>query len=226
MDQMLLPIENVLGRDEAHAMRAQLAASEWSDGRITAGHQSALAKRNLQLPQDAPLAQELGASLLQRLAAHPLFITAALPHKVFPPLFNAYREGMDFGSHIDNAIRGDEEKLRTDLSCTLFLSEPDEYDGGELVIEDYSGSQAVKLAAGSMLLYPASSLHRVTPVTRGTRFAAFFWVQSLVRDPMRRRMLLDLDLSIQGLRRAHGESSELVTLSGLYHNLLRHWAEL
>ena len=207
-------------------MRAELETAAWSDGRITAGHQSALAKRNLQLAQESELAQALGERILRKLGSHPLFVAAALPHKVFPPLFNAYREGMDFGNHIDNAIRGDEDRLRTDISCTLFLSEPQDYDGGELVIEDVYGTHSVKLAAGSLVLYPASSLHRVAPVTRGTRLAAFFWIQSLVRDPLQRRMLLDLDLAIQGLRRAHGESPELVTLSGLYHNLLRRWADL
>lgn len=223
---MLLPIENLLTAAEAEEFRLALEAADWADGRITAGHQSALAKRNLQLPQHDALAQQLAARLLERLASHPLFIAAALPHKVFPPLFNAYRDGMDFGSHIDNAIRGDEDKLRTDISCTLFLSPRDSYDGGELVIEDLYGNHAIKLDAGGLVLYPASSLHRVRAVTRGTRLAAFFWVQSLVRDPMQRRMLLDLDLAIQGLRRTHGESTELVSLSGLYHNLLRRWAEL
>ena len=223
---MLLPIENLLSPEEARTLRAELIAADWADGRITAGHQSARVKRNQQLPQDGELSQRLAARVLERLASHPLFIAAALPHMVFPPLFNAYREGMDFGNHIDNAIRGDEDKLRTDISCTLFLSEREDYDGGELVVEDLYGTHAVKLAAGSLVLYPASSLHRVTPVTRGVRFASFFWVQSLVRDPLQRRMLLDLDLAIQGLRRAHGESTELVSLSGLYHNLLRRWADL
>ena len=223
---MLLPIANLFSPEEARALRAELVAADWADGRITAGHQSARVKRNQQLPQDGELSQRLAARVLEKLASHPLFIAAALPHKVFPPLFNAYREGMDFGNHIDNAIRGDEDKLRTDISCTLFLSEREDYDGGELVVEDLYGTHAVKLAAGSLVLYPASSLHRVTPVTRGVRYASFFWVQSLVRDPLRRRMLLDLDLAIQGLRRAHGDSGELVSLSGLYHNLLRSWAEL
>ena len=223
---MLLPIENLLSAGDVAEFRRALEQAGWHDGRITAGHQSAKVKHNLQLPQDDPLAQELAAALMQRLSAHPLFITAALPHKLFPPLFNAYREGMDFGLHIDNAIRGDAERLRTDISCTVFLSAPEEYDGGELIIEDLYGTQSIKLAAGSMVLYPASSLHRVAPVTRGTRFASFFWVQSLVRDPLQRRMLLDLDLAIQGLRRAQGESPELLSLSGLYHNLLRQWAEL
>jgi PKHD-type hydroxylase len=223
---MLLPIENLLTAAEAEEFRLALEPAGWADGRITAGHQSALAKRNLQLPQHDALAQQLATRLLERLASHPLFIAAALPHKVFPPLFNAYRDGMDFGSHIDNAIRGDEDKLRTDISCTLFLSPRDSYDGGELVVEDLYGSHAIKLEAGGLVLYPASSQHRVAAVTRGTRLAAFFWVQSLVRDPLQRRMLLDLDLAIQGLRRAHGESPELVALSGLYHNLLRRWADL
>ena len=223
---MLLPIEGLFSRDEARAMRAELEAAEWADGRITAGHQSALAKRNLQLPQEHPVAQRLAAQVLERLASHALFIAAALPHKVLPPLFNAYRDGMAFGNHIDNAIRGDEEKLRTDVSCTLFLSEADDYDGGELVVEDLYGTHRMRLPAGGLVLYPASSLHRVTPVTRGTRYAAFFWVQSLVRDAGQRRMLLDLDLAIQGLRRNHGESAELVSLSGLYHNLLRCWADV
>jgi PKHD-type hydroxylase len=223
---VLLPIENLLSPEEARAMRAELESATWADGRITAGHQSALAKRNQQLPQEDPCAQRLAQQVLERLASHPLFIAAALPHKVFPPLFNAYREGMAFGNHIDNAIRGDDEKLRTDVSCTLFLAERDSYDGGELVVEDLYGNHSIKLDAGGLLLYPASSLHRVTPVTRGVRYAAFFWVQSLVRDPLQRRMLLDLDLAIQGLRRAHGESAELVSLSGLYHNLLRRWAQV
>ena len=223
---MLLTIQNVLGASEVEALRQALEAAQWADGRITAGHQSALAKRNLQLPQDDERAQAMAGRVLEKLAAHPLFIAAALPHKVFPPLFNAYRDGMAFGNHIDNAIRGEQDKLRTDVSCTLFLSEPGSYDGGELVVEDLYGSHSVKLAAGAMVLYPASSLHRVTPVTRGVRYAAFFWVQSLVRDPLQRRMLLDLDLAIQGLRRTHGESPELVSLSGLYHNLLRRWADV
>ena len=223
---MLLSIEHVLSASEAEALRRELEGADWADGRITAGPQSALAKRNLQLPQDDERAQAMAGLVLERLAAHPLFIAAALPHKVFPPLFNAYREGMAFGNHIDNAIRGEEDKLRTDVSCTLFLAPRDSYDGGELVVEDLYGTHAVKLDAGSLVLYPASSLHRVTPVTRGVRYAAFFWVQSLVRDPLQRRMLLDLDLAIQGLRRGHGESPELVSLSGLYHNLLRRWADL
>ncbi|MCB1553781.1 MAG: Fe2+-dependent dioxygenase [Xanthomonadales bacterium] len=223
---MLLPIPDVLSADDLTRCRSVLADAPWADGRITAGHQSAQVKRNLQLPQDCEAAQQLGALVLDRLSAHPLFITAALPNRVFPPLFNCYRGGMDFGSHIDNAIRGDDRRLRTDLSCTLFLNEPDEYDGGELLIEDYHSTQSVKLPAGSLVLYPATTLHRVNPVVRGERLAAFFWVQSMVRSLEQRRLLLDLDLAIQGLRRQQGESAELVRLSGVYHNLLRQWAEV
>ncbi len=223
---MLVPIENVLSRDEVAEFRRRLDAAPWGDGRATAGHQSAQVKRNRQLPEHCVEALELGAAIVEKLERHPAFVTAALPHKVFPPLFNRYEPGMDFGSHVDNAIRGGAERIRTDVSATLYLSEPDEYDGGELVVEDLYGTHAVKLPAGHLVLYPASSLHRVTPVTRGARVAAFFWVQSLVRDAGQRRLLLELDLAIQGLRRRHGESSELVALSGCYHNLLRRWAEL
>jgi PKHD-type hydroxylase len=223
---MVLPIENVLSRDEVAQFRQRLDAAPWADGRITAGHQSAQVKRNRQLPEDCVEARELGAVILQRLTSSAAFVTAALPHRIFPPLFNRYEPGMDFGSHIDNAIRGGADRIRTDVSATLFLSGPDEYDGGELVVEDLYGTHAVKLPAGHLVLYPASSLHRVTPVTRGARIAAFFWVQSLVRDPSDRRLLLEIDLAIQGLRRRFGESPELVTLSGCYHNLLRRWADV
>ena len=212
--------------DDLAFCRHHLAEADWADGRVTAGHQSAQVKHNLQLPQDSSAAQAMGGLILQRLSANPLFITAALPHEVFPPLFNRYREGMHFGSHIDNAIRGEDKRLRTDLSCTLFLNQPEEYEGGELLIEDYHGSQAIKLAAGSMILYPATTLHRVAPVTRGERLASFFWVQSMVRSGEQRRLLLDLDLAIQGLRRRAGDAAELVQLSGVYHNLLRQWAEI
>lgn len=223
---MLLPIPDVLSADELAFARDLLARAPWADGRITAGHQSAQVKRNQQLSEDCEAAQVLGERIVGKLSAHPLFIAAALPHAIFPPLFNRYGEGMDFGHHIDNAIRGETRKLRTDLSCTLFLNAPEEYEGGELLIEDYHGTQRIKLAAGSMILYPATTLHRVAPVTRGERIASFFWVQSLVRSGEQRRLLLDLDLNIQGLRRRHGESAELVQLSGVYHNLLRQWAEL
>lgn len=229
---MLLPIDDVLGKDEVAAFRRRLEAAAWADGRITAGHQSARAKHNAQLPGDAPEAVELGRIVVQRLARHPAFITAALPHRVFPPLFNRYDVGMTFGAHIDNAIRALDdprspyERVRTDVSATLFLSEPSEYDGGELTIEDHYGTHAVKLGAGSLVLYPGTSVHRVEPVTRGTRFASFFWIQSMVRSAMQRRLLLDLDLSIQALRRRDPNAPELLQLSGVYHNLLREWAEV
>ena len=222
---MLIPVDNVLDAAEVAAFRARLADAPWSDGRATAGHQSAQVKRNIQLPADCAVARELSDAIVAKLERHALFVTAALPRRVFPPLFNRYDVGMGFGNHIDNALRGESERIRTDVSATLFLSDPDEYDGGELVIEDFFGTHAVKLPAGSMVLYPSSSVHRVTTVTRGSRIAAFFWIQSLVRDAARRRVLLELDLAIQGLRRRHGEAPELVNLSGIYHNLLRDWAE-
>ena len=222
---MLIPVENVLDATEVAAFRARLADAPWTDGRITAGHQSAQVKRNIQLPADCAEARELSDAIVAKLERHALFVTAALPRRVFPPLFNRYDVGMGFGNHIDNALRGEGDRIRTDLSATLFLSNPDEYDGGALVIEDFFGTHAVKLPAGSMVLYPSSSVHRVETVTRGSRVAAFFWIQSLVRDAARRRILLELDLAIQGLRRRHGEAPELVNLSGIYHNLLRDWAE-
>ena len=222
---MLIPVDNVLDAAEVAAFRARLADAPWTDGRITAGHQSAQVKRNIQLPSDCAEARELSDAILAKLERHPLFVTAALPRRVFPPLFNRYDAGMGFGNHIDNALRGEHDPIRTDLSATLFLSDPGEYDGGELVIEDLFGTHAVKLPAGSMVLYPSSSVHRVTTVTRGSRVAAFFWIQSLVRDAAHRRVLLELDLAIQRLRAGHGELPELVALSGVYHNLLREWAE-
>ena len=222
---MLIEVDHVLGPGEVATFRERLAGAPWTDGRITAGHQSAQVKRNIQLPADCVEARELSDFILAKLERHPLFITAALPRRVFPPLFNRYDVGMGFGNHIDNAMRGERDPIRTDLSATLFLSNPDEYDGGELTIEDLFGTQQVKLPAGSLVLYPSSSVHRVETVTRGSRVAAFFWIQSLVRDNARRRLLLELDLAIQGLRRRHGEAPELVALSGTYHNLLREWAE-
>jgi PKHD-type hydroxylase len=222
---MLVPVDKVLDAAEVAAFRARLADAPWTDGRITAGHQSAQVKRNIQLPADCAVARELSDAILAKLERHALFVTAALPRRVFPPLFNRYDVGMGFGNHIDNALRGERDPIRTDISATLFLSDPDEYDGGELVVEDLYGTHAVKLPAGSLVLYPSSSVHRVETVTRGSRVAAFFWIMSLVRDAGRRRLLLELDLSIQRLRRGHGELPELVDLSGVYHNLLREWAE-
>ncbi len=225
---MLLAIPNVLSPAQVAACVADLEAAEWADGRITAGAQSRTVKHNEQLPASSPVAQAWGDRILDALGAAPLFVAAALPHRTFPPLFNRYGPGQSFGTHIDNAIRpvpGTSIKLRTDLSATLFLSDPDSYDGGELLIEDAFGVQAVKLNAGDMILYPASSLHRVTAVTRGVRLASFFWVQSMVRDDSARAMLFDLDQTIQALAAAHGiDDANVVRLTGIYHNLIRRWA--
>ncbi len=224
---MLLPIPEVLSADQVREFRAALEGADWRDGRITAGHQSAKAKDNAQLAEDDPLARRLGAVILAALERHPLFVSAALPLRVFPPLFNRYAGGQSFGVHVDNAIRqplGSGQRVRTDLSATLFLCEPDEYDGGELSIEDTYGAHSLKLPAGHLLLYPASSLHRVEPVTRGVRLASFFWIQSMVRDDGERVLLFDLDQAIQ--RVANGAAAEdAVPLTGIYHNLLRRWAD-
>jgi PKHD-type hydroxylase len=226
---MLVTIEGLLGPDELERARAVLAGAPWGDGRVTAGHQSAQVKHNLQLPEECAAAQELGRMVLEALGRSALFITAALPLRVFPPLFNRYDSGMDFGAHVDNAmrqVRGSGHTIRTDISCTLFLSDPASYDGGELVVQDTYGEQRVKLAAGSAVIYPATSLHRVEPVTRGSRVASFFWMQSMVRDGMRRRLLFDLDMAINGLRAdVPGQHPSVVSLTGVYHNLLRQWAD-
>jgi PKHD-type hydroxylase len=226
---MLLSIPDVLTPEHVADARARLDAAGWADGRVTAGHQSARVKHNLQLAEDHPAAQELGQMVLAALQASPLFISAALPLKVFPPLFNRYEGGQAFGSHVDNAIRqvpGTPHRVRTDLSATLFLHDPDEYDGGELCIEDTYGVHRVKLAAGDMLLYPATSLHHVTPVTRGVRLASFFWIQSMIRDDGQRTLLLDLDTAIQRITVDVPDHPAAVQLTGVYHNLLRQWAEL
>jgi PKHD-type hydroxylase len=226
---MLLQIPDVLTTAEVRAMRADLDRAEWIDGRVTAGHQSALAKRNQQLAETDPAACAAGEAIVHALARSPLFRSSALPLHVFPPLFNRYSHGESFGSHVDNAIRqvsGTAHQLRTDLSATLFLSEPDEYDGGELVIEDTFGVQTVKLRAGNLILYPASSLHHVRPVTRGARVSSFFWIQSMVRDDGERTLLFDLDLSIQRLAGEVRDHPSVLQLTGVYHNLLRRWAEL
>lgn len=222
---MLIAIPEVLDKVEVKAMRMAMDAADWVDGKVTAGHQSALVKANMQLPEDTTLARQLGARVLDALNRTPLFITAALPHKVFPPLFNRYRGGQHFGVHVDNAIRivgSSGDRVRTDLSATLFLSEPQDYDGGELVVETQFGVQKVKLPAGHMILYPASSLHRVEPVTRGERVASFFWIQSMVRDDAARTLLFDLDQAIQQLDATHPSA---ISLTGIYHNLLRRWAD-
>ena len=226
---MLIAIPDVLTPAELARVRALVDAAEWIDGNATSGHQSALAKRNRQLPEDSPAAREAGSLVLDALGRSALFVAAALPLKVFPPLFNRYEEGEDFGLHVDSAIRirrGSDFRVRADLSATLFLDDPASYDGGELVIEDQFGPQKVKLPAGHMILYPASSLHRVTPVARGARTACFFWLQSMVRDDGARRILFDLDQGVQAATAAMGGADPaVVRLTGVYHNLLRRWAD-
>ena len=227
---MLLAVPHLLSSDEVRHARALLDAAAWQDGRATAGRQSALAKHNQQLAPDAPAARDLSGLILERLAANALFVSAALPTRIFPPLFNRYEaaHGHRFGEHVDNAIRvaPDGTRLRTDLSATLFLSGPDEYDGGELVVEDRYGAHAVKLAAGDMILYPATSLHRVEPVTRGARVAAFFWIESMVRDDGQRTLLFDMDVALRSLaERVGDDDAAVVALTGSYHNLIRRWAD-
>jgi PKHD-type hydroxylase len=200
----------------------------WVDGRVTAGHQSARAKDNLQIPEGSPEAREMGDMIVAALERNPLFISAALPQRVFPPLFNCYRPGMTFGAHVDNAIRqvtGTPFRIRTDLATTLFLTRPEEYDGGELVVEDTYGAHSVKLPAGDLILYPATSLHRVTPVTRGARLSSFFWIQSMVRDDGRRALLFDFDMAINQVNQAVPDHAAVVALTSCYHNLLRQWAD-
>ncbi len=226
---MLLQVPEVLSGEQVRAIRARLEAAEWVDGGVTAGFQSATVKHNLQLPESSPEARELGAQVLDALDASLLFNAAALPARVFPPLFNCYREGQAFGNHVDNAIRTvprTGHRVRTDISATLFLSEPAEYDGGELVIDDTYGPHKVKFPAGHLVLYPGTSLHRVLPITRGARYASFFWIQSLVREDAQRTLLFDMDMAIVGLRREHGDSEQVVALTGVYHNLLRRWASV
>jgi len=226
---MLLEIPAVLTPQQVAHIRSRLEAGPWVDGNVTSGHQSAQAKCNEQLAEESPVARELGAHVMEALGRNALFFSAALPKQVFPPLFNRYREGMNFGSHVDGAIRTHEpsrQRIRTDLSATLFLSAPDEYEGGELLIEDTYGVQRVKLASGSVVLYPATSLHRVEPIKRGARVASFFWIQSMVRHDAQRSLLFDLDMAIVRLTRDHPGDAALVSLVGVYHNLLRMWAEL
>lgn len=225
---MLLHVPNVLTAEQVAECRRRLDAADWVDGRITAGHQSAKAKDNAQLPEDSPVARQLGQMILAALERNPLFLAGALPLKIFPPLFNRYAGGQSFGNHVDNAIRqvrNTPHRVRTDISATLFLASPSEYDGGELTIDDTYGSHGVKLPAGDLVLYPSTSLHRVQPVTRGARVAAFFWIQSMVRDDGERTLLFDLDLAIQRLGGDQPEHPALVQLTGIYHNLLRRWAD-
>jgi PKHD-type hydroxylase len=226
---MITRVSSLLSADRLAAIRVRLEAASWEDGRATAGHQSAQVKSNLQLLQHDPLAREIGDEIVRALERSALFVSAALPRHVYPPLFNRYESGMTFGAHVDNAVRqipGTTHRLRTDLSATLFLTAPEEYDGGELLIEDTYGSQSVKLAAGDMVVYPSSSIHRVLPITRGTRTAAFFWIQSMVRDDGARALLFELDTSIRELARDGARNEPLVRLTACYHNLLRRWAEL
>jgi PKHD-type hydroxylase len=227
---MLVCVPDVLSKPEVAEFRGIMDAATWEDGRSTAGAQSALVKKNEQLPPNGEVARALGQRIVKALTANPLFISAAIPLHIFPPLFNRYGPGHHFGIHVDNAVRGDPMtglRIRTDLSITLFLSEPDEYDGAELIVEDYYGSHEVKLPAGHLVLYPASSLHMVTPITRGTRVASFFWLQSMIRDERARSMIFDLDNTIQTLvQRLGRDDPETVKLTGIYHNLIRHWAEV
>lgn len=228
---MLLHLPTVLPPAELQAMREALRTAQWIDGRATVGAQGAQVKRNEQLDDASPLRRQLGEQVLAALKRHPLFHAAALPLRILPPRFNRYAGGGEYGFHIDGAVMAVDvpgqprTQLRSDLSCTLFLADPDDYDGGELIISDTYGEHEVKLPAGDAILYPSSSLHRVTPVTRGARVACFFWIQSLVRDDGQRRTLLELDTAIQALTASGADRAALVQLTGVYHNLLRRWAQ-
>jgi PKHD-type hydroxylase len=226
---MMIEIPEVVDAAALARIRSVIDAGEWIDGNATSGHQSALAKRNLQLPEDSAAAREAGGVILDALGASALFVAAALPLKVFPPLFSSYAGGQGFAAHVDNAVRirrGSDFRIRSDLAATLFLEDPEAYDGGELVVETQFGAQPVKLPAGHMLLYPSSSLHRVEPVTRGRRVASFFWIQSMVRDTEARRTLFELDSANQTVAQDRGQGdAAVIQLTGVYHNLLRRWAE-
>ena len=226
---MLVTIPDVLTPDEVAKIRGVLEGTQWVDGRATAGDQAAKVKNNLQVPIDSPAGQELGQIVLRALAGNAKFMTAALPLRVLPPMFNRYDTGMTFGAHVDGSIRsipGSGQRMRTDVSSTLFLTPPEDYDGGELVVHDTYGTHTVKLPAGHMVVYPATSMHSVTPVTRGSRWASFFWTQSMIKDDWRRNMLYDLDMSIMSVRsRLPDDDPAVVGLSAHYHNLIRHWSE-
>lgn len=229
---MLLHVPGVLDREQVARFRHELDAATWTDGKETVGPQGALVKRNLQLPEASPLRQRLGQAVLAALAANPLYFAAVLPARTLPPRFNRYEGGGEYGFHVDGSVMSlavdpgqPPVSLRSDVSCTLFLCGPEEYDGGELIIHDTYGEHEVKLPAGDLIVYPSSSLHRVAPVTRGTRLASFFWVQSLVRDDGQRQMLFELDASIQALTRTGADREATLRLTGIYHNLLRRWAE-
>jgi PKHD-type hydroxylase len=226
MTAMLLAIPDVLTKDEVARVRGLIDVGAWADGNATSGHQSALAKQNAQLPEDSAAAREAGAIVLDALSRTPLFVAAALPAKIFPPLFSRYGAGDVFGTHVDNAVRlKGPLRVRSDLSATLFLGDPEDYDGGELTVEGRLGVQSVKLPAGHMILYPASSLHRVEPITRGSRVVSFFWIQSMVRDSGARQILFDLDSAVQSVAAVQGHDNRtVIELTGVYHNLLRRWA--
>lgn len=224
---MLIQIPNLLSKSDCKNIEAQLEQADWILGSRTAGHIAKDVKNNLQLMQDDPLAMRLGEFLVSHLAQNGEFQAAAVPHKIFPPMFNCYQGGGTFGDHIDNAIRFHPqtgEAIRTDVSMTIFLNEPEEYEGGELIVQDTYGEQRVKLAAGSAVLYPSTSLHQVTPVTQGRRLASFFWIQSFIPDLVQRNTLYQLDKSIQSLTAQLGNSTDVTRLSGVYHNLLRQWS--
>lgn len=226
---MILDIPDVLSPDELASARAELEAASWIDGRATAGHQGARVKDNQQLAQENPTAVSVGRTILAALHRNPLFMSAALPLHILPPLFNRYAGGQQFGTHVDGSIRvlpHNGQRIRTDLSCTLFFAEPDEYDGGELIIEDTYGAKSVKLPAGHMILYPSTSLHHVKPVTRGARLCSFFWLQSMIRSDQQRSLLFDTDIAIQRLAGEQPDHPSVVQLTGVYHNLLRQWAEM
>ena len=228
---MLLHIPKVLTPDELTGMREALERAEWTDGRETVGPQGAQVKRNEQLPEASPVRQELGAKVLAALARNSLYFSACLPLRTLPPRFNRYRGGGQYGFHVDGSVMilgsaDAKQHIRSDISCTLFLCEPDDYDGGELVVSDTYGEHEIKLPAGDAIIYPSSSLHRVTPVTRGTRLASFFWVQSMIRDDAQRRLLFDMDMSIETLRQSNANAEAVLQLTNIYHNLLRRWAEV
>ncbi len=225
---MMLHIPNVLTAEQVARCRDVMVKADWVDGNVTAGHQSRKVKHNLQLPEESQTARDLGDMVLKALYRSPLFMSAVLPKQVFPPLFNRYDAGMTFGSHVDNAIRSHSTmpvRIRTDVSATLFISSPDDYDGGELTVEDTYGEHSVKLPAGDMVIYPGTSLHNVTPITRGSRIASFFWIQSLIRDVSQRALLFDLDMAIIRLTQDHPDHPSIVNLTSVYHNLLRQWSE-
>lgn len=225
---MILEIPNVLSPSALADARRALEAAEWVDGRVTAGHQGARVKDNQQIPAEHPTARQVGEAIVRALNQNPLFVSAALPLRFLPPMFNRYTGGQHFGTHVDGSIRvapGTGQRIRTDLSCTLFFSEPGEYEGGELIIHDTYGTKTVKLPAGHLILYPGTSLHQVTPVTRGTRLCSFFWIQSMIRDDTRRSLLFEMDLGIQRVGAERPDHPGVIQLTGVYHNLLRQWAE-